>query len=130
MPSEQTRDKAPSRTGGSTESDALLEFNQTLVSVIESTISALLGSDAAEAILHCLENHFSTPRSSIPLHLQLLREVLETSIGFIASRTVERAIARTLCSRLKVSFSNSPSFTLIDHVEDARRSYVERLRAK
>ena len=130
MPSEQTRDKGPIITGGSTESDALLEFNQTLVSVIESTISALLGSDAAEAILHCLENHFSTPRSSIPLHLQLLREVLETSIGFIASRTVERAIARTLCSRLKVSFSNSPSFTLIDHVEDARRSYVERLRSK
>jgi len=131
LPSKPPQDSEPHGIGADVlEGDALRDFNRVLASVIEETISGLLGKQVVQPLYDHLTNHHSIPKDALPSHLTTLHEVLRYTIGLVATGTVERAIARTLCVRLRIPFNSSSDLTLLEYVEEAKRNLAEQLRSR
>jgi hypothetical protein len=112
------------------ESEALNEFDRALMKAIDGTISALLSPSVLGALYEHLAQHHSITSNELPGRLETLRAVLRQTIGFSASRTVERAIAKTLYSNLKIRFNSNTSQTLVDYVEEAKKLTSEESRSR
>ena len=112
------------------EGEALRDFNRVLASVIQNTISELLGKGVVEPLYAHLQKYYSISKDELPAHLTTLHDVLQYTIGQVASTTVERAIARALCARLKVRFRSSSNLTLLEYVDRAKRDLADPLRSR
>jgi hypothetical protein len=104
------------------EGEASDDFNRVLAEAIEKTISALLGQRVLAALYEHLKKHHSITSDALPAHLKTLHDVLQHSLGFAASTTVERAIARALYSRLNMRFRSTTNLTLLEYVDEAKRN--------
>lgn len=108
-----------------TEGEAVHDLNCALLDAIEETISGLLSRSVLAALYEHLAQRHSIARSELPSRLETLCEVLQQTIGYSATRTVERAIAKALFSRMKIPFNSSPNRTLVDYVEEAKKLVSE-----
>lgn len=126
LSSQRSQGSEPAETGAEIlDGETLRDFNRVLVAVIEDTVSALLGHSVLEALHEHLENHHSISKDALPAHLKTLHEVLQRAIGFAASTTVERAVARALYVRLRIRFRSSSNLTLLEYVDEAKRNLAE-----
>ena len=108
------------------ENEALRDFDRVLKAAIGETVSVLLGQGVLAALHQYLGSHHSISSDALPAHLQTLRETLQRAIGFTAATTVERAIARTLYSKLNIRFKSSSNLTLQEYVDEAKRDLAAR----
>lgn len=103
----------------------LHDFDRVLIKAIEETISSLLSKRVLDALYEHLARYHSITRDELPVRLETLHAVMGQAIGYTASATIERAIARGLYSRLNMRFKNSSSSTLLEYVNEAKRNLVE-----
>jgi hypothetical protein len=97
------------------------KFNQTLMRAIEETIVALTGPSVLNSLYANLQNFHSIKRDMLPDNLHVLSGVLTATFGKDASKVVSRRIAIALYARLRIHFSDIPSYSLTRYVEDAKR---------
>lgn len=100
------------------------DFNEVLVRSIDETIAALLGSRVAEAFHSHLQRFHDIKPDEIPYRLTTVHQVLSKIFG-ASWKTVEKAAAKTLYTNLGLPFVEFPNRTLVDYVEDAKRSLAK-----
>lgn len=86
---------------------------------IDEVLGDLLGRRAREAVHDYLERNCSFGREDISKHLPKFFEFLEETFGR-ASKTIGRAIARSLFDKLGWEFQDNPNFEFFDYLEAAR----------
>jgi len=99
------------------------DFDAALLESIDESIEALLGQEVALALHLNLKNKRSICREEIPDNIPTLCAVLEKYFG-PGARTIGRAIARRLYSKLGLEFSIKDNYQLTNYVEDARRPFI------
>jgi hypothetical protein len=95
------------------------DFSAALLESIDEAIGAVLGQDVVPALHLNLKNKRSIDRAEIPDNIPTLCVVFEKYFG-PGARTIERAIARRLYSKLGLEFSRRDHYELTDYVENAR----------
>ena len=88
---------------------------------IDQAISNVLSKQVMQAFYLHLRTRHSMDRDEIPYRLETFFSVLENEFGIAAAGTLSRAIARTLYSRLSLTFEDRPSYSLSNYVEEAKR---------
>ena len=107
--------------------EARLENLNVLVSKsIDETIATLLSREVTDALYLFLQKAHSISKDDVPHKLETLSATLEKTFGVAGSRTITKAIAKNLYSKLGLSFSNDPSRTLLEYVEAAKVKLAER----
>ena len=98
------------------------EFNHILVESIDETITALLSQEVSKAIFTHLDQGYSISKQQVPEQLELLFSTLESIFGTPSSKTISKAIAKRLYTKLGLTFPkhDSPSLTLIEYVGEAK----------
>jgi len=100
--------------------ESLGDLNVLLVESIDETISSLLGREVVDALYIHLQKAHSVPKHLIPYKLETLCSTLEKVFGRPSSRTISKAIAKKLYTKLALTFQDNPSTTLLEYVEDAK----------
>ena len=95
------------------------EFNDLLVQSIDETITDLLSRAVVDALYAHLQTVYSVPKDEVPNRLDTLLTALEKVFG-ASSQTITRAIARKFYLKLGLEFTNHPSYTLIEYVDEAK----------
>lgn len=98
-------------------------FDIALLESIEEAIAGLLGREVVDSLYLNLKTKRSLNREDIPTNLQTLSNVFEMYFG-LSARTIERAIARNLCTKLGVEFTKRGGYTLADYAEEARNKSI------
>ena len=93
--------------------DALLE-------TIDETITALLSRTVVDALYAHLEAIYSISRDEVPYRLDTLFTTLEKIFGVRSSQTITKAIARKFYLKLGLQFTDNPSHTLLEYVDEAK----------
>ena len=98
------------------------EFNNILVESIDETITNLLSPQAANAIYSHLEKVHCITKDEIPYRLDTLFSMVENTLGTPSSKTLSKAVAKKLYTKLDLNFPkhNGPSLTLGEYVEEAK----------
>jgi hypothetical protein len=102
------------------------ELSGVLLESIDETVTALLSRKVADSLYVYVEKVHSIPRNEVPHRLDLLVPVLERIFGAGGSRTICKAIARNLYTKLDVEFFDLPSRTFLEFVEGAKIKLRER----
>jgi hypothetical protein len=100
--------------------DRTREFNDILIDSIDESITALLSREVVDALYAHLQSVHSISKDEIPCKLDTLMSALERTFGLHGSQTIGKAIARRFYSKLKLGFTDSPSRTLLEYVEEAK----------
>lgn len=106
---------------------AQTDFDATLLESIDESIEALLGQEVVLALHLNLKNKRSIGREEIPDNIPTLCVVLEKYFG-PSARTIGRAIARRLYSKLSLEFLIKGNYQLMNYVEDARSIFMNNAR--
>ena len=123
LPSETPQASGPNKIREETlEDEALRNFDHVLTEAIDGTVSALLSRTVLTALYEHLEKHYSIEYEALPANLKTLHLVLQRTIGFAASTTVERAIAKALYARLKIHFRSTTNLSLLEYVDEAKKN--------
>jgi hypothetical protein len=100
--------------------EKLVEFNEFLLQSIDETMTALLSPEVANALyLHLRKTHL-IQKEQVPYNLETLCHTFEQIFGYASSRTICKAIAKRLYVKLGLPFTNAPTKTLIEFVEEAK----------
>lgn len=95
------------------------EFNDVLVESIDKTITTLLSRTVVDALYAHLQNNHSISRDEIPYRLDTLFTTLEKIFG-ASAHTITKVIARTFYLKLGLEFTDNPSRTLLEYVDEAK----------
>ncbi len=90
-----------------------------MVESIDETITDLLSRAVVDALYAHLQAIYSISRDEVPNRLDALLTALEKIFG-ASSQTITRAIARKFYLKLGLEFTNHPSYTLIEYVNEAK----------
>lgn len=101
------------------------ELNSAFLESMDEAITRLLSQEVVDALYSDLKNKRSINREQIPDNLPTLCIVLEKYFG-IGARTIGRAIARRLYSKLGLEFVSMGDYQLINYVEGAKRKFISR----
>jgi hypothetical protein len=101
-----------------------IEFNRALTKSVEETITLLLGKSVAGALSYHLYAYLGLAEGDIPSHLKELFATLNNSFG-VSGNVVGRAIVRRLYAKLRLDFVERPNVTLVQHVENAKMSFMK-----
>jgi len=97
-----------------------MEINDTLVESIDETITELLSRTVVDALYAHLQTFHSVSRDELPHRLDALLTTLEKVFGVRSSQTVTKVIARKFCLKLGLEFTEIPSRTLLEYVDEAK----------
>ena len=92
---------------------------------MDETITRLLSKEVVDALCLDLKNKRSINREEIPDNLPTLSVVLEKYFGS-GARTIGRAIARRLYSKLSLEFVSMENYQLINYVEGAKSKFISK----
>jgi hypothetical protein len=97
------------------------DFDRILVESIDETITALLSEQVANALYSYLQRVHSISKHEIPNRLGTLSSTLEKTFGPPSSKTISRAIAKKLYTKLDLTFPKHDSsiLTLLEYVQEA-----------
>lgn len=93
---------------------------------IDETITALLSHKVADSLYLYVEKVHFVSRNEVPRRLDLLVPILDGIFGAGGSRTICKAIARNLYTKLDLEFFDLPSRTFLEFVEGAKIKLRER----
>lgn len=93
--------------------EALLEAADYGLLVLDETVR--------QSIYSYIERKYKVKREEIPDRLEDFHKALEGTLG-AGGKVVERIIAKDLCSRLNLKFTEHDRWTLIDYVGYAREA--------
>ena len=98
------------------------QFNSLLVESIDETITTLLSQQVANTIYCHLEKDHCITKDEIPYRLETLFSMVEDTLGTPSSRTLSKAVAKKLYTKLDLNFPkhNGPILTLGEYVEQAK----------
>ena len=98
------------------------EFNSVLVESIDETITTLLSRQVANAIYCHLEKDHCITKDEIPYRLDTLFSMVEDTLGTPSSKTLSKAVAKNLYTKLELDFPKhkGPNLTLGEYVEEAK----------
>jgi hypothetical protein len=96
------------------------EFNDALVESIDETITDLLSQAVVDALYAHLQTFHYISRDEIPHRLDTLLTTLEKIFGVRSSQTITKAIARRFYLKLGLEFTDNPSRTLLEYVDEAK----------
>jgi hypothetical protein len=96
------------------------EFDRLLVESLDESAAMVLGEIARKAVYEILETKYDITRNRIPERPNELTSAFERMFGTAPSRTILRAIAKTLYSKLGLTFIEIPDWRLPDYVREAR----------
>jgi hypothetical protein len=102
-------------------------FNSALLKSIEESIAAFLSRDTSSA--YHVYGFLGLSREEIPAHLKEFFDALTRLFG-VSGEVLGRRIIRRLYEELGLSFVQKPNGSLVDHVDDARRMFLDGLRSK
>jgi hypothetical protein len=102
------------------------DFNEALVKSIDETMTALFSREVVDALYTHLQATYSISKDEVPYRLDIMFSILEKTLGLPSSKTISKAIARKLYSKLALSFSDNPGRTLLESVEVAKIKLRER----
>ena len=91
--------------------------NALLESVDEGFLA--LGETGREALYQCIHSNYQLRREEIPDHLETFHQALENLDA--GAKVIEKLIAKSLCTRLGLNFTERASWTLIDYVNSVRQ---------
>lgn len=91
------------------------KFNETLLDSIDEAITSLFSQKVLDALLSNLKDKRGIAPVDLPDQLPTLHVVLEKYFG-LGARTVERAIAHSLYSKLGLQFQRIGDYKLEDYV--------------
>ncbi|MGA2627574.1 MAG: hypothetical protein ABSF63_11050 [Candidatus Bathyarchaeia archaeon] len=97
-----------------------LVFNDALVESIDETITELLSRAVVDALYAHLETFHSISRDELPNRLDVLFSALEKIFGVRGSQTITKAIAKKFYLKLGLEFTDNPSRTLVEYVDQAK----------
>jgi hypothetical protein len=95
------------------------EFNDVLVESIDEAITDLLRRPVVDALYAHLQTFHSIARDEVPCRLDTLMTTLEKTFGSSA-RIITKAIARKFYLKLGLEFTDNPSHTLLEYVDEAK----------
>jgi hypothetical protein len=95
-------------------------FNDALVESIDETITELLSRAVVDALYAHLETFHSISRDELPNRLDALFSALEKIFGVRGSQTITKAIAKKFYLKLGLEFTDNPSRTLVEYVDQAK----------
>jgi hypothetical protein len=99
-------------------------FDSLLLECINEILTDILSTRAREAVYDNLERTRFLSRNQIPKHLDAFFQLLEETFGK-ASKTIGRAIAKKLYSKLGLEFVETPGLEFADHLQTLRRKLGE-----
>jgi hypothetical protein len=88
-------------------------------------MTALLSRQVVNSLFAHLQTVHSVSRDEVPLKLETLCTTLQQIFGD-GSKTIGTAIARKLYAKLALTFSDNPSRSLLEYVEEAKIMLKER----
>jgi len=91
-----------------------------LVESIDETITELLSRAVVDALYAHLETFHSISRDELPNRLDVLFSALEKIFGVRGSQTITKAIAKKFYLKLGLEFTDNPSRTLVEYVDQAK----------
>ena len=96
-----------------------VKFNELMVESIDETITDLLGRTVVDALYTHLQTNYSISRNEVPYRLDTLFTVLKKIFG-ASSLTLSKAIARKFYLKLGLEFTDNPTHTLPEYVDEAK----------
>lgn len=97
----------------------LNDFDKMLVESIDEGIRSLFSQQVVDALRSNLKNKRAIAPDNLPAQLPTLHIVLGKYFG-LGARTVERAIVRSLYSKLGLEFQTIEAYQLEDYVYNAK----------
>ena len=91
-----------------------------MVESIDETITELLSRAVVDALYAHLETFHSISRDELPNRLDVLFSALEKIFGVRGSQTITKAIAKKFYLKLGLEFTDNPSRTLVEYVDQAK----------
>ena len=95
-------------------------LNDALVESIDETITELLSRTVVDALYVHLATFHSISRDELPHRLDALFPALEKIFGVRGSQTISKAIAKKFYFKLGLEFTDNPSRTLVEYVDQAK----------
>lgn len=95
------------------------EFNDLLLESIDETITVLMSRQVLGALYLHLQTTHSIPRNDLPNKLDALFTTLQKTLGG-GAQTIGKAIARRFYLKLQLEFTENPSRTLLEYVDEAK----------
>jgi len=96
------------------------DFNDSLCSAIDDTITEVLGHRVLDALHEVLKTKYAISRDELPYRTETVYQVLETTFGVRSAKTVGTRIAQKFYARLGMTFHNHDGYTLLDYVEEVK----------
>jgi hypothetical protein len=90
-----------------------------LLESVDDTLKELLSEQFRTVFYEYMETTFSLPRTSIPERLDDFQSALSKTLGDTGRAVLEKAIAKRLYLKLGLSFTETPSYTLLQYVREA-----------
>jgi len=98
----------------------LARFNEILIDSVESAIAEVLSPSVLKSLYKLLQDHYDVTPDEIPYRLETVYKCLADVFGVKGSRTLERQIAKRLCSAYGVKFLDTPECTLAIYVDKVK----------
>jgi hypothetical protein len=95
-------------------------FNGLLLESIDETLTALLSRGVVDSLYLHLQTVHSISRDEVPSKLGISVSILEGVFGVKGSRTICKAIARNLYTKLGLEFFDFPGRSFLEYVERAK----------
>jgi hypothetical protein len=96
------------------------DFNEVLVESIDETITALLSRTVVDALYAHLQTNHSVSKDEMPYQLDTLFTTLSEIFGVRSSQTITNAISKKFYLKLGLEFTDHPSRTLLEYVDEAK----------
>jgi len=91
-----------------------------LLESIDQTITVLLSQGVLDALYDHLQIFHSIARDQVPDSLDTLLNALVQIFGDRGAETITKAVAKKLFFRLGIEFTDKPSRTLLEYVDQAK----------
>ena len=90
-----------------------------MVESVDETITDLLSRAVVDALYAHLQTIYSISRDEVPYRLDTLLTTLEKIFG-ASSQIITKTIARRFYLKLGLGFTDNPSRTLLEYVDEAK----------
>jgi len=97
-----------------------VELEETLLQAVDEAL-LIPGEIVRTAIYERIERSYQVRREEIPEKLETFHRALQELLG-AGGKVMEKLIVKSLCRRLKLSFTEHDGWTLVDYVNLAKRS--------
>lgn len=101
------------------------DFDAILSECKHRTAAEVLSPQVADALDKHLETVHHDKSAELPSRLDVMLKTMQALFGSGGTKTVGKAIAKRLYSRLGLEFATDPRKTLLEHVQYAKVEYLK-----